>query len=83
MDISNVINTKFDKFGKCQSHGWSNHLLSVKNIKIEKEKGTLSYQTVLASLACKIQHLNVSHIKITAKNIVKVFSLHKNSQIRG
>ena len=54
-----------------------------KNIKIEKEKGTLLYQTVLASLACKIQHLNVSHIKITTKNIAKVFSLHRNSQIRG
>ena len=82
MDISNIVNTKFAKFGKSQSRGWSNHLLSVKNIKIEKEKGTMSYQTVLASLTCKIQHLNVSHIKVTAKNIAKVFSLHRNSQIR-
>ena len=43
----------------------------------------MSYQTVLARLACKIQHLNVSQIKIAAKNIAKVFSLHRNVQIRG
>ena len=37
---------------KCQPHGVSDHLLSVKTIKTEKEKGCLSYQTVLASLGC-------------------------------
>ena len=43
----------------------------------------LSYQTVLASLACKIQDLNISHIKIALKNIAKISSLHRNAQIRG
>ena len=51
--------------------------------KVKKRKRCLSYQTVLARLACKIQHLNVSQIKIAAKNIAKVFSLHRNAQIKG
>ena len=45
-------------------------------------KSYLTYQTVLASLDCKIQHLNVSQMEIAARNIVKVFPLHKNAQIR-
>ena len=38
--------------------GRSNHL-SVKSIKIEKER-SFPYQTTLAKLAFKFQHLNVS-----------------------
>ena len=52
LNISNLVNTKFTEIMKCQSHGGSYHLFSVKTIKIEKEKEWLSYQTVLASLAC-------------------------------
>ena len=39
LDILNVINIKVAQFIKQQPHGVSNHLLSVKSIKIEKEKG--------------------------------------------
>ena len=52
LNISNLVNTKFTEIMKFQPHGGSNHLFSVKTIKIEKEKEWLSYQTVLASLAC-------------------------------
>ena len=37
--ILNVINIKVAEFIKEQPHGVSDHLLSVKSIKIEKEKG--------------------------------------------
>ena len=37
--IPNLLNTKFAKIIKYQPHGGSNHLLSVKSIKIEKERG--------------------------------------------
>ena len=39
LNISNVVNTKFAKFIKYQSHGGSNHLLYMESIKIEKERG--------------------------------------------
>ena len=53
-NIANLVNTRIAKIIKYQPHEGSNHLLSAKSIKREKEKG------VLASLACKFQHLNVS-----------------------
>ena len=59
MNIANLVNIRVAGIIKYQPHGGSNHLLSVKSIKIEKEKGGRSYQTVLASLACSLQHLNV------------------------
>ena len=34
-----IVNTKVAAFIKWQSHGGSNHLLSVKSIKIEKVSG--------------------------------------------
>ena len=39
--------------------GVSNQLLSVKSIKIEKEKRYLSYEIVLARVVYKFQQLNV------------------------
>ena len=51
LNISNLKSTKVAKIIKYQPHRGSNHLLSVKSIKIEKKKGSLSYQTVQASLA--------------------------------
>ena len=37
MDISNAVNSNVAKFGKQQPHRGTNHSLSVKRIKIEKE----------------------------------------------
>ena len=39
LGISNVVNSKVAKFGKQHTHGATNHLLSGKRIKIEKQKG--------------------------------------------
>ena len=39
LDISNLVNTKVNELIIHQPHGRSNHILSVKSIKIEKEKG--------------------------------------------
>ena len=39
LEILNVINIKVAEFIKYQLRGVSNHLLSVKSIEIEKEKG--------------------------------------------
>ena len=39
LDILNIINIKVAEFVKEQPHGVSNHLLSFKSIRIEKEKG--------------------------------------------
>ena len=38
LDISDLVNNKIAKFIKYQSHGWSTHSFSVKNVKIEKQK---------------------------------------------
>ena len=38
LNITNLVNTKVAKFIKYQSHEGSNHLLSAKSIKIEKER---------------------------------------------
>ena len=72
----------FEYCNKYQLHGGSSHLLSAKR-DLKKGKRCFSYQTVLARLVCKIQHLNVSQIKIAAKIIVQVCSLHTNAQIKG
>ena len=39
LNILNVMNIKVAEFIKYQRHGVSNYILSVKSIKIEKEKG--------------------------------------------
>ena len=39
MNIANLVNIMVDKIIKYQLNRGSNHVLSVKNIKIEKEKG--------------------------------------------
>ena len=39
MNFSNLLTTEAAKFIKYRPHGGSNHLLSVKSIKIEKESG--------------------------------------------
>ena len=36
--IENLVNTSVAEIIKYQTHGWSNHFLSVESIKIEKEK---------------------------------------------
>ena len=72
----------FQYCNKYQLHGGSSHLLSAKK-DLKKGKRCFSYETVLARLACKIQHLNVYQTKIAAKIIVKVCSLHTNAQTRG
>ena len=81
MDISNVVNTKVAKFCKYQPHGGIKSVIICKKYQNRERKKYLSYQTVLASLACKIQHLNVSQMKIAAKNVAKVFlyiEMHKS-----
>ena len=47
LNIANSVNTRVAKIIKYQSHGGSKYLLSIKSIKIEKERG-------------EFQHLNVS-----------------------
>ena len=39
LNISNLVNTKVAEFITCLPHGGQTHLLSVKNVKIEKQKG--------------------------------------------
>ena len=38
LEYFKLVNTKVAEIIKYQSHGGSNHLLSIKSIKIEKEK---------------------------------------------
>ena len=83
LNIAKLVNTKVAKIMKYQPHGGSNHSSYPKSNQIEKERCCLSYQTVLTSLACQFQHLNVSQIKISVKNIAKVLSLYINAPIRG
>ena len=51
LNIANLVNTRVAEIIKYLPHGGSNHLLSVKSIKIEK-KEVLVISAVLASLAC-------------------------------
>ena len=41
-NIANLVNTTVARIIKCQPDCGSNHLLSVKSIKVEKERGSLA-----------------------------------------
>ena len=51
LNIANLVNTRVAEIIKYLPHGGSNHLLSVKSIKIEKKEVPV-ISAVLASLAC-------------------------------
>ena len=46
-----------------------------------ERKRCLSYQTILASLACQFQHLHVFYIKRTVKSTAKIICLYINAPV--